>query len=138
MLSYTSLKKSLKCNTIFIPKKINTDSLIASNTYQWSFIYFLNFLFFIRKNFPYNKEYVNITVLTTYIQIKDISNITVSFLGLFLSQYPLKDTTVLKSVIISGQNSDFEFHVNGIIQYILLYVWLPSLYISEINSCFCL
>ena len=77
-------------------------------------------------------------MLTTYIQIKDISNITVSFLGLFLSQYPLKDTTVLKSVIISGQNSDFEFHVNGIIQYILLYVWLPSLYISEINSCFCL
>lgn len=131
MLSYTSLKKSLKCrsNTIFIPKKINTDSLIASNTYQWSFSYFLNFLFFIRKNFPYSKEYVNITGLTTYIQIKNISNI---------SQYSLKDTTVLKSVIISGQNSDFELHVNGIIQYILLYIWLPSLYISEINSCFCL
>lgn len=82
-------------------------------------IYFLNFLFFIRKNFPYSKEYVNITVLTTYIQIKDISNIIASFLGLFLSQNPLKGTTVVQSVIISGQNSDFELHVSGIIQYIL-------------------
>ena len=82
----------------------------------------MNFPFFIRKNFPYNKEYVNITVLTTYIQITDISNIAASFLGLFLSQYPLKGTAVVQSVIISGQNSDFELHVSGITQYTLLYI----------------
>ena len=75
-------------------------------------------------------------MLTTYIQITDISNIAASFLGLFLSQYPLKGTAVVQSVIISGQNSDFELHVSGITQYTLLYIWLPSLCIYEINSCF--
>ena len=58
----------------------------------------------------------------TYIQITDISNIAASFLGLFLSQYPLKGTAVVQSVIISGQNSDFELHVSGITQYTLLYI----------------